>query len=176
MMKINNSFLVLTFSLAIFVVSINIASAQSYHNALGVRVGSPFGITFKHLFNEHSGLEIIAGSRGRSGEIIGLYEYHIYPAKKAPEFDLYFGGGAHVGFYGPGVKGKDRGPLYGGNPYWSRDEAYVGVGLDAIVGCSYTFKNAPVNLGIDYKPAISLNRYVGFLRGDLAISVRFVLN
>ncbi len=153
------------------------SNAQNYRNALGFRVGSPFGITYKHLFNEHSGLEMIFGARGRSGEVIGLYEYHIYPAKKAPEFDLYFGGGAHVGFYGGRVKGKkEYGPFYSGNPYWARDEAYLGVGLDAIVGCSYTFKNAPVNLGIDYKPAISVLRYVGFLRGDLAISVRFILN
>ncbi len=152
------------------------ATAQNYKNALGVRVGSPFGITYKHLFNERSGLEMIFGARGRSGEVIGLYEYHIYPAKKAPEFDLYFGGGAHVGFYGSRVRGRDRGPFWGGNPYWARDEAYFGVGLDAIVGCSYTFKNAPVNLGIDYKPAFSALRYIGFIRGDLAISVRFILD
>jgi hypothetical protein len=175
-MKHNNLLITTVLTIALFIASANNVTAQSYRNALGFRVGSPFGMTFKHLFNEHSGLELIVGTRGRSAEVIGLYEYHIYPAKKAPEFDLYFGGGAHVGFYGPRAKGKDRGPFYGGNPYWSRDEAYLGVGLDGIVGCSYTFKNAPVNLGIDYKPAISLNQYIGYLRGDLAISVRFVLN
>lgn len=175
-MKINYTLAAAALTIAMLFACATDASAQAYRNALGFRLGSPFGITYKHLFNEHSGLEMIFAARGRSGEIIGLYEYHIYPAKKAPEFDLYFGGGAHVGFYGARVKGKDKGLFYGGNPYWARDEAYVGVGLDAIVGCSYTFKNAPVNLGIDYKPAFMVNHYVGYLRGDLAISVRFVLN
>lgn len=158
------------------------ANAQAYKNAIGIRFGSPFGFTWKHLFTEKHGLELIAGARGRSFEVVGLYEYHIYPAKRAPEFDLYFGGGAHVGFYGgygdryygSGPKPKDR-KFWNGRPYWAYDDPYVGVGLDAIIGCSYTFKNAPINLGIDYKPAVSLTKYYGFLRGDAAISLRFTI-
>ncbi|CAN5261654.1 hypothetical protein BH09BAC1_BH09BAC1_11280 [soil metagenome] len=160
----------------------NTSTAQAYKNAIGFRVGSPFGLTWKHLFSEKHGFEGIVGTRGRSIEVIGMYEYHIYPAKKAPEFDLYFGGGAHLGFYGgydpyyygPGPKkGKDK--FWKNRPYWASEDPYLGVGLDAIVGCSYTFKKAPINLGIDYKPAVSLLHYYGFLHADAAISVRFTL-
>jgi hypothetical protein len=158
------------------------SNAQAYKNALGLRLGSPVGLTCKHLFTEKHGFEGIVGSRGRSLEIIGLYEYHIYPAKRAPEFDLYFGGGAHVGFYGSyrdrdyfGPGSKPRGRVWGGRPYWAYNDPYVGVGLDGIIGCSYTFKNAPINIGFDYKPAFAFLTYVGYMRGDAAISLRFVL-
>lgn len=175
-MKIFRLLLLIAFIFFGLMATTQTVQAQSYKNALGLRLGSPFGITWKHLFTEKHGFEGIAGSRGRSLEIIGLYEYHIYPAKRAPEFDLYFGGGAHVGFYG-GYDGRydGRKGYWKGRPYWATEDPYVGVGLDAIIGCSYTFKNAPVNLGIDYKPAFGFLTYQGFLRGDAAISVRFVL-
>lgn len=158
------------------------ATAQNYRNALGFRFGYPFGLTYKHMFKETSAFEGIVGVRGRSVEFVGLYEYHFYPARRAKEFDVYVGGGGHVGFYGTYV-GRDnppynrgRGPYYrDGRPYWAYNDPYLGFGLDFIAGCSYTFKNAPINLGFDYKPAISLFRHYGFWYGDAAISVRFVL-
>src|SRR5690349_536303 len=82
---------------ALLVVS-NDASAQNYRTGVGLRAGFPFGLTIKHFMTEPSAVEVIVGGRPRGGEVIALYEYNVYPAKRK-EFDLYFGGGGHVGLY-----------------------------------------------------------------------------
>lgn len=158
--------------IAISCLGLQEVNAQNYRTGLGARLGSPWGFTVKHFVSNNSAFEGIVGSRGRGAEFVALYEYHVYPAKRK-EFAVYFGGGGHVGAY-------DHHRHY----YWNdhhnhkddvvHDHRTFAAGVDGIIGISWTFENAPVNLGLDYKPAIMLTHDAGFLYGDAAISVRYV--
>lgn len=139
-------------------------SSQNYKNAVGARLGYPFGFTVKHFFGQQGSIEGILGFRGRSAEGIAMYEHHFYPAKRK-EFAFYVGGGGHLGFY-------NHYP-----PYWKSDVtrrgAYLAVGLDAILGVEWTFTEIPLNLGFDWKPGFNFYRDTGFLYADFAVSLRY---
>lgn len=142
------------------------AWAQNYRTGVGLRAGYPFGLTVKHFMTSSSAVEVIAGGRSRGFEAVALYEYNFYPAKRK-EFDLYLGGGGHVGVY----RHYRHNPFFEDRP---RDpDPFIGIGVDAIVGCSWTFTRAPLNLGVDYKPAIVFYRYFGYFYGDFAFSIRY---
>ena len=74
----------------------------------------------------------------------------------------YYGGGAHIGFWN-------------GNSSWGeRDRAYTIIGIDGIIGIEYNFTEAPINIGLDWKPAINLTGYTGFWGDGGALSVRYI--
>src|SRR5450759_676759 len=57
----------------------------------------------------------------------------------------YYGGGAHIGFYN------------GNYVYWGNNgTTYTIIGIDGILGIEYTFSEIPINIGIDWKPALNL--------------------
>lgn len=150
------------------------ADAQNYRTGVGLRAGSPLGFTVKHFMTERSAIEGIIGGRNRGIEGTVLYEYHVYPARRK-EFDLYFGGGGHVGIYSDPHHNHRHFPHDHDHdgPGHDHDDPFLNLGVDGIVGVSWTFTNAPVNLGFDYKPGFSLYRYIGYFYGDAAISVRY---
>ncbi len=123
--------------------------AQSdYRTALGIRLGYSNGITVKHFVSGQDAFEGILSTRWRGFQFTGLYERH-FNAFKVPELKLFVGGGGHIGSYHSGyyhhVHDDHHHPTYFGN-----------AGLDGILGIEYTFRNAPINLGLDIKPSIDL--------------------
>ncbi len=149
------------------------ASAQDYKTAIGIRGGSPTGITVKHFLNSNAAIEGILGLHYRGIEIVGLYEIHA-TAFQIVGLNWYYGGGAHVGSYngyryyngyGPGRKAS--------NPYY-RDEYFVSVGVDGIIGLEYNIPAIPINISIDLIPTINLLgfRGIGF-NGGLSARYRF---
>ena len=137
------------------------AKAQDYKTGLGLRAGSSWGLTVKHFESSKAALEGILAFRWEGFGATGLYEVH----NKAFEVDhlyWYYGGGAHIGFYN------------GDNVSWGTNgTVYTVIGIDGILGIEYTFREAPINIGIDWKPALNLIGYYG-LWSEGAISVRYV--
>ena len=68
--------IVLLFSM-LFVLAISSQlKAQDYNNAIGLRLGYPFGVTFKHFFSESNAIDLFVGTR-YSGLTFGAnYEIH----------------------------------------------------------------------------------------------------
>lgn len=136
--------------------------AQNYNNAVGLRLGYPFGISAKFGLSGPNYMEAIVAGYGNGFTLTGLWEHHWYPAKRE-EFSVYAGGGAHIGTF------NDR-----GGPYFDRgDGPDVALGIDGILGLEWTFRNAPINLSFDYKPAFSLIDPIGYWYGDAALSIRY---
>ncbi len=136
--------------------------AQDYKTGIGFRGGFANGITIKHFVTQTSAVEGIISSRWRGVEFIGLYEVHAR-AFDVDRLNWFFGGGAHIGFWngdhaGWGEPGSD----------------YAIVGVDGILGLEYNFKAIPVNLGLDWKPALNLVGYSGFWADGGALSVRYI--
>lgn len=139
-------------------------SAQSYSNAVGLRLGSSNGITFKHFLNQSDAVEIIAGSRWRGFQFTGLYERH-QTINDIQQFKFYYGAGAHIGVW----------DNYRNHPWF--DDDYRGneavIGVDGILGLEYTFSKAPISLSLDWKPEFNIIGYSGVWVGDAGLSVRY---
>jgi len=146
-------------------------SPADYHTALGLRV-NPWlaGFTVKHFIKGPHAIEGIVHHYFENGDdasnvtFTGLYEYHWNVFGKS-EWNMYAGGGAHLGFWR--------------NYYWDDgrrrgDGTDVAVGLDGIFGVEYTFKNIPLNLSADLKPYVNFNGYNDFLGEQIGgFSVRY---
>ena len=151
--------LVLLFSLcSIVVIQANAqhrGSSADYSNAIGVR-GNVLGIvgaTYQHLFTEHHAFEgIIYTNTNRRSNVTmtALYEYHFEIG--APHFQLYAGGGVHLGIYDRWDYDRDK--------YWDHGNGqYASPGMDGIIGVEYKFANLPLVVSADLKP------YVNFVGG-----------
>ncbi len=142
----------------------NNLKAQSYQTAVGLRFGGlSSGLTVKHFVSKTSALEGILSVGRRSFIITGLYEKHT-AVDNSKALNFYYGIGGHLGVF------QD-----GGSYYYNDHRLYTSttvVGIDGILGMGYTFKNAPINIGMDVKPFIDFynEKFVYF---DGAISLRY---
>ena len=135
---------------------------QTYRTVLGLRLNESLGITAKHMLNDRAGIEGIIYTRWRGFNLTGLYAVH-YPVFDEPGFRFYMGGGAHVGFF----DGE-------GAPWWDDDDVddFV-MGIDGQIGLEYTLNKVPLNLALDWKPAINLVGTDDVWFSDLGLSVRY---
>ncbi len=149
--------------------TLNSVQAQPYTNAIGIRLGYPFGlISFKHGFSENHHMEALLEFRYRGVSIPVLYEYH-RSFRNIEALRWYAGAGAGLGFYSSRAQ----------RPYWADTRQYgsgsrAEISLHAIGGIEYSFPFAPVNLSFDYKPAFDiLNGWVSW--GGFGLGLRYVL-
>ncbi len=156
--------LVLLLAAGLFFASTATAQDNSYKTAAGIRAGLMAGLTIKHFTNTRGALEGIVSSRWGGVNITGLYEIHDV-AFDEPGLNWYYGFGGHVGFWG-----GDR------NPWFDDNDTHTVVGVDMILGIEYTIPGSPVNLSLDWKPAVNLIGDSGFLVDDVALSLRFAFN
>lgn len=137
------------------------SQAQDYNTGLGVRGGLSYGFTIKHFVSSKVALEGIVVSRWRGVNLTGLLEFH-NNIGNVEGFNWYWGLGGHVGFW----DGKHVG--------WAHDDKkYTVVGVDGIIGLEYNFK-IPLNISVDWKPAMNLSGYSGFWGDEGAVSVRYI--
>jgi hypothetical protein len=137
------------------------ANGQEYKTGVGLRLGSSSGFTIKHFVNRRAAIEGLLLTKWHGFDLTGLYEVQ-QKAFDTDHLDWYYGFGAHIGFYN------------GDYVEWgAAGRTYNIVGIDGILGLEYTFEDAPINIGLDLKPALNFVGYSGFWT-DIAISVRYV--
>jgi hypothetical protein len=132
----------------------NRLSAQDYKVAIGVRFSSAAptlsnSVTVKYFMNERDAIEGLLSFGTRFG-IGGLYERHQLIGA-TPAFTWFYGAGAYLGF--------------------QNNNAYVGP--TGVVGLDYKFKNAPLNLSLDWKPELDIIPAINFVPDAFGFSVRF---
>ena len=144
----------------------NVGSAQRgmLDNAIGLRFGLGSGLTFQHFYSDHNVIELIAMQRYGGVSITGLYEAH-NQAFDVRGLKWYIGGGAHAAVYGK------RSVLHDG----SDQENIAAFGLDGIIGIEYFMRGLPLQISVDWKPAINLygTRYQDWDCGAMSIRYRF---
>ena len=133
-------------------------SAQSKGNPqIGIRLGQPLGATARYFFDDANAVEGIAGTYNETFTVTGLYERHFdLSALTVAGFAWYAGGGAHMGVRE------------------IRDETKFIAGFDGIIGLDYTFQTIPLNLSLDWKPAVHFSTPSDL--ASFAVSVRYTLN
>lgn len=138
------------------------SKAQDYETGIGLRAGFYNGLTVKHFLSSKTAFEGILDTRWRGFGITGLFEIH-NQAFDINRLNWYYGFGAHIGFW--------DGRYYRG---WDNDENYTILGIDGILGIEYNFRLIPINLSLDWKPAINLTRSSGFMGDGGALSIRYI--
>lgn len=139
-----------------------------YKTSVGVRLSPWYGVSAKHFMSSSDALEGILNSRWDALKITGLYERHAL-AFDEPGLKFYYGGGAHVGFFGT---------RYGN--YWGpvdyRGHGGAILGLDGILGIEYTIQDQeiPLNVSLDWKPVFDLVPWPGFRGVEVAVTVRYI--
>jgi hypothetical protein len=148
--------------LSLFVIAAFVhGNAQDYNTGIGLRAGFFSGLTVKHFINQSHAIEGILSSRWEGIDLSGMYEIHQL-AFNAPGLNWYYGVGAHIGFWD------------GNNGNWDDDDDHSVVGISGILGIEYSFRNAPINIGIDWKPVLNVIGDSDFWADGGAISIRYI--
>lgn len=133
---------------------------QTYKNALGGRFGEATGVTFKTFLNNQDALDFILNFQSRNNysyfRLTGLYEVH-KPFPNAGGLRYYYGAGATLG----SRKHRDH------------DESDLLASIDGVLGLDYKFDGAPINVSLDWKPALVVTPYTEFDARGLGLSLRF---
>jgi hypothetical protein len=149
--------------LIVFALTIAMAmasNAQTYKTGLGLRGSPTAGITVKHFISGQSAIEGLLSTRHNGFLVTGLYELHAQ-AFSITGLYWYYGAGAHIGAW---------------NKYYKtdREDNYSVIGIDGIVGMEYNITEIPINISIDYKPALNILGKPAGLFDEVALSVRYV--
>lgn len=135
------------------------ANAQ-YSNAVGVRLGDSYGVTYKTFLQSNRAMDFILNLRNSNNvnyvRLTALYELH-NPIADVPGLSWYYGGGGTIGQ----VKYKE------GN---RNKELYLS--LDGVLGLDYTLEATPLNFSLDWKPAAVLRPNADFDANGIGASVR----
>jgi len=139
-----------------------LAQAQDYGTGIGIRGGSANGLTIKHFISNDVAIEGIVATRWNGLNLTGLYEIHA-PAFNEPGFNWYYGFGAHLGFWD------------GDHSHWDDDNSnHTIFGIDGILGLEYNIREIPINLSLDWKPALNIFGDSDFWGDGFGLSVRYV--
>jgi hypothetical protein len=148
-------------TLVVTLLTVTYLNAQEYKTGIGIRAGFSSGLTVKHFTSHKAAVEGLLSTRWQGFVVTGLYEVH-NQAFDVRHLNWYYGGGAHLGFYN------------GSYAYWGESgTSYTVIGIDGILGIEYSFDEIPINIGIDWKPALNLVGYSG-IWSEGALSVRYV--
>ncbi len=149
-----------------------------YTTGIGLRAGTPSGVTIKHFFKGPVAVEGIIGTnfnRGGLGVTV-LLEKH-GPAFQSRGLQWYYGLGGHVSSYSAYTYDEWYYVKHKGNRYYTRtsdvNSRFWGLGIDGVLGIEYLFTDLPFTLGLDAKPFAELAGRNAFFGVDGALSLRY---
>lgn len=132
--------------------------AQNYDKAIGLRIGSGVGITYKQFLNPGQAIEANLGlnelfSNDNLNLVVGAnYQFHF--DVNVPGLTLYAGPGASLGLF----LGEHNDFL---------------LSIDGIGGIEYKFNNVPIALSLDWKPQLQLISDVHFRATNFGLGVKY---
>lgn len=137
------------------------AFSQDYSRAVGLRLGSSIGASYKTFLNSDRAVEGILDidiiDRDYTKiKFAGYYQFHF--DVNVDGLSLYAGPGASAGVY---TNGRYRNNF--------------AMSLDGMGGVEYKFNNAPLVLAFDWVPKLQFISDAGFKADNFAITLRFTL-
>ncbi|UPT65676.1 MAG: hypothetical protein M0D57_14205 [Sphingobacteriales bacterium JAD_PAG50586_3] len=158
-------------AIALMLCTTNIYSQNS--NAIGIRLGSDPGITYKHYFGGNGGMELMLHTGYRGLIFTGLYEWHL--PFGVPGLQGYLGVGAHIGTLDRWVVARRRNN--GKVDYvYVEQGGRASFGPDGIMGIEYRIPGAPVDIGFDVKPGLDFgprDYVIGTFNSAFSVRYRF---
>ena len=154
-------------------------AAQSFDNAVGVRLGYPFSGSFKHFFDDNNAGEAVVGfspfNYYSSFSVGGYYQRH-EPLDLDDDLEplqWYYGGGAAVHFWNYDDNDLRLFDASGRR----RDFASTSISLSGMIGLQYAFEDVPLEITVDWRPTIFPGRlaFGAFRVGRGGLAVRYIL-
>ena len=142
-----------------FVTTLN--AQAPYNRALGVKFPGGLSLTYKKFISDTHNLEAQFTAWHQGFRVAGLYEFNFYSFSNVPELSWFVGPGAHIGFW---KHDYDSTKNYNSQP---------DIGVDGIIGLDYKFKNVPINVSVDWEPAITLIGSAGFTPVFGGVAIRY---
>lgn len=147
-------------------VSTKSVKAQDYNASLGLSLGAPLGLDYKQFFTPRSAISATFGYtfNVNSLTIGAVYQYHI---PLVENLNLYVGAGLNFG------------GIYMGNKYTIMVNHYKVkaseflFGLTPNIGMEYKFDNAPIVLGLDYRPSVNFTTHTQWNQASLKVRYTF---
>ncbi len=141
--------------LFIGLIFVQVAKAQDYNSAIGIRYNSysSFGgpaISYKHFIKGNGAIE--ANVSLRNPAAIGV----VYQV--------------HKPFFTNGLQW-----YYGGGGYFVFSQPKAGIGAVGVIGLDYTFEEVPLNFSIDLRPELALLPNFGLDINTVGFSIRYVI-
>ncbi|MFA6334055.1 MAG: hypothetical protein WCX48_00670 [Bacteroidales bacterium] len=135
------------------------AFSQNYSKAIGFRLGSSVGASYKQFLTAGTAVEgifdlDIIGNDNTKIKGSGYYQFHF--DVNVDGLSLYAGPGASAGVF---IDGK-----YKNNFVMS---------IDAMGGVEYKFNNVPIVLAFDWTPKLQIISDAGFKPANFALTVRY---
>ncbi|MBP5983616.1 MAG: hypothetical protein KA734_07830 [Fluviicola sp.] len=150
-----------TLSIIAFALISQLALAQNYKTAIGIKGGFPaYGsLNLKHDFGKAFG-EFRLGGSGSSFMLQGLYEQN-YDLQDGIQW--YYGAGASIG-------------SWNGNGHQINSENYSGfyMSLDGVLGLEYSIPDLPINVALDAGPSFVITPLTRLAFGG-ALAIRYIL-
>ena len=149
---------ILIFFIAIACVSF---AQAPYNRAIGLKFPGGFSLTYKKFVSDTRNFEAQFTSWNKGFRVAGLYEINFHTFNKIPDLAWFVGPGAHIGFWK--------------SAYEKTYNSQIDIGVDGIIGLDYKFKSVPINVSIDWEPAVTLLGSAGFtpVFGGAAIRYTF---
>ncbi len=135
------------------------AFTQDYTKAIGLRLGSSVGASYKQFIQPTRAIEGILDldilhSDQMKIKVTGIYQFHF--DVNVDGLSLFAGPGASAGVY----IGDHSGFL---------------MAIDGMAGIEYKFNNAPIALSFDWNPKVQIITNAGFKPDNFGFTVRFTL-
>jgi hypothetical protein len=141
----------------------NIAGAQDYKTALGVRLSSSNAIqnnsvSFKQFISNKTAVEALF-TFGDPLALGALVEFH--KPLNAAGLTYYYGAGGYIGF----VKTLNNTTL--------KETTDPNFGAQGVIGLDYKFSNLPLNISLDWKPELNIVNDINFEPAAIGFTARF---
>ena len=157
---------------ALFLLTVAVAGAQGYKQALGIRAGwiSP-GLEYRYYTSDQHSLRALLAFRSRGVHahvLTEFYQYDVFPFSY--QLIFFYGAGLHAG-----VESWDE-TIVELNRVYSETKSSFVAGLDGLIGVEYLFYEAPVKVGIEAKPFFDVFGRHGFdvRLLDFAFTVKYL--
>ena len=136
------------------------SSYAQYKNAIGGRFGLANGLSFKTFNKSNKAFDFILNFQSKNDyddfQFTALYEIH-NPINNADGLRWYYGVGGDIG----------------SRRYKATEEKTMLLGVDGVLGLDYKFRDAPINLALDWKPNFILSPNTEVDGTDIGIYIRF---
>ncbi|MFM6953960.1 MAG: hypothetical protein ACKOWL_03140 [Sphingobacteriaceae bacterium] len=150
----------LFFCVALVLTLFSTPTFAQYKHAIGGRFGTANGISYKTFVNTNNALEFIANFQSSNSysyfRFTGLMEKHV-AINDVDGLRWYYGFGATVG----------------SRKYKPTDENDLLLAVDGILGLDFKFPDAPINIALDWKPALEVSPNTRLNGEGAGLSLRF---
>lgn len=138
------------------------ASAQqstAYNRAIGLKFPAGVAITYKQFLNENNNVEAEAMFWANGFRAVGLYEFN-FDIEGIAGLRWYVGPGAHIGIWNKDYQQK-------------KNINSAGFGIDGVLGLDYKLADLPINISLDWQPAIDIVGSSGLTPAYGGLGVRY---